>query len=92
VLAIASPYWYRATLTRLDGNFAASASPVDLPGTFLKLNPNYVLRNTATTDLGAGIIDRTLNFTSISGPVQLEEIAPGGRTIKNARQPSKSAG
>ena len=72
-LTLAVPYWYRAVLTRQDSNFDQAAAPVDMPGTDPSLNPDYSLQNTATTDLGGGIIERTLNFSAISGPVQLEE-------------------
>ena len=42
---------------------------------------DYVLQNTATTDLGGGIIERTLNFDSITGPVQLEETPLDGTLV-----------
>jgi hypothetical protein len=38
-----------------------------MPGTDPSLNPAYTLQSTATTDLGGGIIERTLNFSAISG-------------------------
>jgi hypothetical protein len=74
-------YWYRAVLTRLDSNFDQASAPVDMPGDDPGLNPNYSLSNTATTDLGGGIIERTLNFDSISGPVQLEETPLDGTLV-----------
>jgi hypothetical protein len=39
------------------------------------------LQSTATTDLGGGIIERTLNFSAISGPVQLEETPLEGTLV-----------
>ena len=79
VLALAVPY--RGILTRLDSNFEQAAAPVDMPGDDPGLNPNFSLTNTATTDLGGGIIERTLNFDSISGPVQLEETPLEGTLV-----------
>ncbi len=61
-LTLDAPYWYRAVLTRLDSNFEQASAPVDMPGTDPGLNPNFTLTNTATTDLGGGIIERSLNF------------------------------
>src|ERR1035441_7377535 len=80
-LNLAVPYWYRAVLTRLDSNFDQAAAPVDMPGDDPGLNPNFTLSNTATTDLGGGIIERTLNFSSITGPVQLEETPLDGTLV-----------
>jgi hypothetical protein len=80
-LTLAVPYWYRAVLTRLDSNFDQAAAPVDMPGADPSLNSAYRLQNTATTDLGGGIIERTLNFTAISGPVQLEETPLDGTLV-----------
>ena len=73
VLELPDPYWYRVLFERMDSNFEKAASPVALPGEDPALNPNYNLQNTATTDLGGGIIERTLNFATISGPVMLQE-------------------
>jgi hypothetical protein len=80
-LTLAVPYWYRGILTRLDSNFDQAAAPVDMPGTDPNLNPDYSLQSTATTDLGGGIIERTLNFSAISGPVQLEETPLDGTLV-----------
>jgi hypothetical protein len=86
VLALAVPYWYRAVLTRIDANFDQAAAPLDLPGAdpigFVQGTvADYVLQNTATTDLGGGTIERTLNFSVISGPVQLEETPLDGTLV-----------
>src|ERR1035441_2580714 len=86
VLALAVPYWYRGILTRIDANFDQAAAPVEFQG----IDPigfvqgtvaDYVLQNTATTDLGGGTIERTLNFSAISGPVQLEEMPLDGTLV-----------
>jgi hypothetical protein len=81
VLNLPVPYWYRGILTRLDSNFDQASAPVDMPGTDPGLNPAYTLQSTATTDLGGGIIERTLNFSAISGPVQLEETPLDGTLV-----------
>jgi hypothetical protein len=65
----------------LDSNFDQAAAPVDMPGTDPNLNPAYILQSTATTDLGGGIIERTLTFSAISGQVQLEETPIGGMLV-----------
>jgi hypothetical protein len=80
-LTLDVPYWYRALLTRLDSNFDQAAAPVDMPGADQGLNSDYNLQNTATTDLGGGIIERTLNFSTITGPVQLEETPLEGTLV-----------
>jgi hypothetical protein len=80
-LTLAVPYWYRGILTRQDSNFDQAAAPVDMPGTDPALNPDYTLQTTATTDLGGGIIERTLNFSAIAGPVQLEETPLDGTLV-----------
>ena len=80
-LTLDVPYWYRALLTRLDSNFDQAAAPVDMPGADPGLNSDYNLQNTATTDLGGGIIERTLNFSTITGPVQLEETPLEGTLV-----------
>ena len=77
----ARPRRYRGILTRLDSNFDQAAAPVDMPGTDPILNPAYTLQSTATTDLGGGIIERTLNFSAISGPVQIEETPIDGTLV-----------
>jgi hypothetical protein len=81
VLVLDAPYWYRGILTRLDSNFDQAAAPVDMQGTDPTLNPNFTLQSTATTDLGGGIIERTLNFSAVSGPVQLEETPLDGTLV-----------
>jgi hypothetical protein len=86
VLALAVPYWYRGILTRLDSNFDQAAAPVELQGVdpigFVQgTNASYTLQSTATTDLGGGIIERTLNFESITGPVQLAETPLDGTLV-----------
>ena len=73
VLALDAPYWYRGILTRLDSNFDQAAAPVDMPGTDPNLNPGYTLQSTATTDLGGGIIERTLTFLAIPGRCSLRK-------------------
>ena len=78
---LAVPYWYRAVLTRIDANFDQAAAPVDMAGTDPSLNPDYTLQSTETTDLGGGIIERTLNFSAISGPVQFEETPLDGTLV-----------
>jgi hypothetical protein len=79
--ALAVPYWYRGILTRQDSNFDQAAAPVDMPGTDPSLNPDYTLQSTPTTDLGGGIIERTLNFSATAGPVQLEETPLEGTLV-----------
>jgi hypothetical protein len=86
-LTLDVPYWYRAVLTRLDSNFDQAAAPVDMPGTDPGLNPDYTLQNTATTDLGGGIIERTLNFDTITGPVQFEETPEGTLVVFDGLMP-----
>ena len=86
VLALAVPYWYRAVLTRIDANFDQAAAPVEFQGVdpvgFVQGTvADYVLQSTATTDLGGGTIERTLNFESITGPVQLEETPLNGTLV-----------
>ena len=86
VLALAVPYWYRAVLTRIDANFDQAAVPVEFQGAdpigvVHDTVADYVLQSTATTDLGGGIIERTLNFSAISGQVQLEESPIGGMLV-----------
>jgi hypothetical protein len=86
VLALAVPYWYRAVLTRIDANFDQAAAPlefqgVDPVGFVHDTDSAYVLQSTATTDLGGGTIERTLNFSAISGPVQFEETPLDGTLV-----------
>jgi hypothetical protein len=80
VLGLAdSPYWYRAVLERLDSNFSqvASAVTVEDPATAT----TFTLSGSSTLDLGGGVIERTLNFSSLLSVTLTETPLTGTLTI-----------
>jgi hypothetical protein len=74
-------FWYRAQLERLDDKFSAESNPLELSGNDpTSLDTSTVVKNISTVDLGAGIIERTIEFESVVGGVLLKE-TPLPRTL-----------
>jgi hypothetical protein len=77
ILNVPGPYWYRANLARLDGNFS-KASPLQNQGSVL----NYTIANFTSTDLGGGIVSRKAVFAVVTGVVDLGETpTPGSVSV-----------
>jgi hypothetical protein len=64
-----APFWYRALLGR-DTSKAIDNPLVNLDP---KENVDYQLRTSSTTPLGTGIVQRTLTFDTVTGPVRFRE-------------------
>jgi hypothetical protein len=62
-----SPFWYQAALSRMT-NISELTGPL-LTTTDPGLNPNYNLVSSTTINLGANIVQRSLVFSSINGPL-----------------------
>lgn len=68
----ATPFWYKAVLSRSSSAFSdrGGVSPI---GADPLQDPNYVLASSSSLPLGNGIVERTLVFQQISGPVALRD-------------------
>jgi hypothetical protein len=82
-IALASiPFWYRAQLNTLPSGFNTAASPLFAANGDPSLSGNYVLGNITTTDLGAGVLLRNIVFTTVTGPIILNDVPiPGTLAI-----------
>lgn len=71
-----SPFWYRASLARMEDRFAARSGPLltDDPSVHL----DYVLSESIAVDLGNQILERSLTFDSVTGPIVLRETPLAG--------------
>jgi hypothetical protein len=70
---ISSPFYYRATLSTNVSQFtnpqgALIQSPLDPVA-----SPYYSLSTSTTTPLGSGLLQRTLQFSSVNGPIVLRD-------------------
>ena len=74
-------FWYRANIERLDANFSQAAGPLSMPGQDPNINTTTSIANIVTVDLGNGILERTINLTSVSGTVTLNETPLGGTLV-----------
>ena len=70
ILAISQPFYYKASLQRVSSAFSDTTSPIADPNQSMA----YKLSGSTSTDLGNGILQRTLTFNNISGPVKLREV------------------
>ncbi len=68
-----SPFWYRAVLERFSSRFDDAASPIAPTNADPLVNPNYVMLTSNSTPLGGGVLERTLHFQTIDGPVPFRE-------------------
>jgi hypothetical protein len=69
VITVSQPFYYKVSLQRVPGAFSDTSSPIADPSQ----STLYALTGSTSTDLGNGILQRTLVFSSISGPVTLRE-------------------
>jgi hypothetical protein len=67
------PFWYRAVLERSSSRFDDAGSPVVLTNADPLESTNYVLNTSNSIPLGGGVLERTLNFATIDGPVAFRE-------------------
>lgn len=76
-----SPFWYRVSLDKIVDSFSNAASPVSQPNGTPEANANYVLGPITTTNIGPAL-QRNIVFTSVNGPIQLNEVPiPGTLAI-----------
>lgn len=70
---IRGPFWYRAYLERIDGNFETLSEPISAPGEDPVGATNYTVDKIQTVELGGGLIERSITFSEITGTVTLRE-------------------
>jgi hypothetical protein len=73
ITLVSSPFWYRAQLATIADAFSSAASPLaDNSG---NPNPsvNFVLGNITTNNLTSGVLQRSIVFTTVSGPIVFNE-------------------
>ena len=68
-----SPYWYRAQFTRIAAGFSGLASPLNSGSNGPGPSANYVLGNITSNNLSGGILQRNIVFTTVTGPIVLNE-------------------
>lgn len=67
-------FYYRALLERIDENFQKESVPLELSGNDpTALESATKVKNISTVDLGAGVIERTVEFENVVGGVVLRE-------------------
>lgn len=68
-----SPFWYRAQLSTIAAGFTSAASPLAQGNSGPNISSNYVLGNISTVNLNGGVVQRNIVFTSVTGPITLNE-------------------
>lgn len=67
-------FFYRCMMERIDQNFAKESNPVEVSGS----DPSAIdtatrVKSISTVDLGAGVVERTIDFDSVVGGILLRE-------------------
>lgn len=75
------PYWYRAFLERMEGNFETLSQPLTAPGEDPAISSDYKISRIQTTELGSGIVERTLDFETVTGPIIFRETPNPGTVV-----------
>jgi hypothetical protein len=70
---VSSPFWYRAQLDVVTAAFSSAASPLAQGNGDPGISPNYTLGNITSTNLNGGVLQRNIVFTSVTGPIVLNE-------------------
>lgn len=73
VILTSSPFWYRAQLDRIADSFSSAASPLAQGNNDPNISANYVLGNITAINLNGGILQRNITFTTVTGPIGLNE-------------------
>lgn len=73
--SLLKPFYYRAQLQRVASAFSTASSPISQDPS---ATGAYILSGTKTLNLGSNLLQRTLEFGSISGPVTLQELPLAG--------------
>lgn len=68
-----SPFWYRVQLNRIVDAFSSAASPLAEGNGDPSVSPNYVIGAITSTNLNGGVLQRNLAFTTVTGPIALNE-------------------
>ncbi len=71
---LSSPFFYRAVLERSSSRFDSVQGPLVQSPLDPISSSYYTLTSTTTTPLGNGIIERTLQINSVTGPIVLREV------------------
>jgi hypothetical protein len=75
---VPSPFWYRALLERIDDSFDNPAAQV---GDGVPESSNYTVSQALTKDLGAGLLERTILFSRVSGKMLLKDTPLPGTLV-----------
>ena len=78
-IALAVPFWYRALLSRNDSLFAStltSASALNLT-----LSANYQIVSLSSQPCGSGLVQNTLVFSNVTGPISLLDTPLGNSLV-----------
>lgn len=68
-----SPFWYRAQLQTIVAGFTTAASPLATGSGDPNYSANYVIQNITSSALSSSVLQRNIVFTSVSGPIVLNE-------------------
>lgn len=68
-----NPFWYGAVLERSSSRFNDAGSPVEPTTADPLASTDFVLAQSNFVPLGNGVIERTLYFSSVTGPILLRE-------------------
>lgn len=74
IILTSTPFFYRALLSTNTSTFTAASTPLVQSPLDPVASPYYVLSRTMTTPLGNGIIERTLQLNTVTGPITLRDI------------------
>jgi hypothetical protein len=73
IVLASSPFWYRAQLIVITDAFTSAASPLAQGTGDPDISSNYTLGNITSTNLNSGILQRNITFTSVVGPIVLND-------------------
>ena len=67
-----TPFWYRGVLQRNTDNISVLSGPLAVAND-PHISSAYTVSQTSTLDLGNNVMQRTISFASITGPVTLQD-------------------
>jgi hypothetical protein len=73
IILTSTPYWYRAVFERSTTRFDDADAPIEGINSDPLANTNFVLGSSHSVPVGDGIMERTLFFQEITGPIKFRE-------------------
>lgn len=70
---LSSPFWYRAVLERSSTRFDLAQGPLAKGPLDPIQSPSYTVTSTVSTPVGNGVLERSIQLDSVTGPIVLRD-------------------